>query len=154
MDRARKWLLLVSYCIVGFAVVLSVTFHTLKLIDLTFFASLIGSFLGLFQIIQAFHIYWKQSISDEEVKAIVHILNISGAKEIVRLLCDHGSLSLKTMHNNFRGSKTTLSNALFALEDKRIITTKPYFDTAEYVRMYRLNPRFKRIVERFRPTFG
>ena len=153
MDRARKWFLIASYCTVALAIFLIVAIYTFRLVDLGLFVSLTGSLLALFQIIQAFHIYWKQNVSDEEVKAIMHILSIPGAKEVAKLLCDHDSLSFEAMHKSFHGSKTALANALFALEDKKIIRTRPYFDTAGYIRLFRLNPKFKRIVERFRLAF-
>lgn len=154
MDKEKKRFLVLSYCTIVVVVLLSASLHVSKFIDLSLFVGLTGSFLALFQIVLAFHIYWKQNISDEEVKAIVHIMKTQGAKEIAKLMCNFGSLSLKTMYHELGGSKTKLSNTLYALEDIKIIISRPFYTSGKYTRIYLLNPKFRRIVEKFKQAFG
>jgi DNA-binding transcriptional ArsR family regulator len=142
---------LYSVCAIGLIVTVWSFVHELVKVDLL--VGFTGLFLAIFQINLAFHVYWVQEVSNKEWEAIEEIFKTNGGKEVAKELLEHDSVSLMTIalsassHNSIM-TITTISNAINALEEKKIVTSKPCFSSGTYERVYSLNSKYKRIVKK------
>lgn len=150
MTRERLLSIVFSYCLILGALILSFLAFSYKWFDTNLLIGLVGSLLGLFQVALALHIYWLQNFSNEELDAIVLVFKTDGGKEVIKMLMEHDSISLTTISSNTSIPRTSTSNALHALEEGKVIFSKPIFSSGSYVRVYSLNPKFKRVAARFR----
>jgi predicted transcriptional regulator len=84
------------------------------------------------------------------LNAIVFIFATIGGKEVISFLSQHKSASSTDISGTSTLSKATISFGLYTLEEKGIVISKPLFNSGRYIRMYRLNPKCRRIVEKFK----
>jgi DNA-binding transcriptional ArsR family regulator len=150
MTSRRLFFLIFSYCVIVGALVLTSLAFSFGWFDVSLLIGLVGSFLGLFQVALALHIYWLQNFSNEELEAIVLVFKTNGGKEVIKTLMEHDPVSLTTISSKMSIPETTISNALFALEEGNVTFSKPEFSSGSYVRVYSLNPKLRRISARFR----
>lgn len=152
MDKRKKCFLATLYTLIAIGFMVSIALYVPELIPFNLFVATAGLILGSLQIVLAVHILWWQNFSEEELKAIIEIFKTVGGKDVIRVLCNYGSVTYSDIFNVIGGSRTTISSALLVLENEKIILSKPLFSSRTYTRLYSLNPNYRRIVEKFRPA--
>lgn len=152
MDKRKKCFLATLYSGIAIGFSVSIALYVPEFIPFNIFVSTTGLILGFLQIVLTVHILWWQNFSEEELKAIIEIFKTVGGKNVVRVLYDYGAVVYSDMVNIIGGPRTTISSALLVLEKEKIILSKPLFSSQTYTRLYSLNPKYRRIVEKFRPA--
>lgn len=151
--RTAKILVLATLYIISSIVVLtSILTYNSGAIPFDPFVFAVGISLFVLQVTQALHLYWKQTILDEEFEVLLIVFDNPLRRAIVRSIYNSGSNWMNALTRNTGFPANRISADLAELEGAGIIvaTPKRVQNSHRARMMYSISPRYRRIVRKTR----